>query len=218
MDIHKNPNLLFWALLVTILFLGGCATTPVPPQKNIVHVQGVTKILLVQPFVESIDSTSNNKIELNNSIGDKVTSSITSEVHSAFSIKQIDASRIEDLTAHDNQSLEKLEDLYLSIKLHPSSISDNHKASLNRLASSKSASHILLFRCRLYVGPDGFWNPMSGAIASNCSRVVLEGLLYHINEKKIDWSHATQVRTSVKADDTCVPKMTTELLSTLEIK
>ena len=209
---------LILALLATSFFLGGCATTPVLTRSDIVHISGVKKILLAPPIVECIDSYTNNPIELGNRVGEDTRSSIISEVRSVFASKQIDVFQLRDFPMLDSQSVEELGDIYRLIRIGSFSMTANHQEGLTMIAKTTGASHILFSRCRLYVGPNGYWDPMSGAIASGSSRVVLEALLYSIQDKRIDWSRTSQARTSAKDDGTIVPTMTAKLIATLEVK
>ena len=95
--------------------------------------------------------------------------------------------------------------------------SGKSRFSLAFLSADDDSTHILFSRCKLYVGPGGYWNPINGGIASSSSRIVIDCQLFNINTIKVDWNEISQVRNAPNKAETSITDMISAMLTPLEI-
>lgn len=206
------------ALVFTIIF-AGCATVPVVSQRNSGSVSGVTRIVIASPIVEHIDAATGNELPQDANIIAELRSVLTTNVRSELSDKQIATLDFSEIPDADLAALsEGLGHTYLTIKRHSTELDASQQDQLLWIAANTHASHLLFCRCRLYAGPGGFWEPMSGTIASGSSRIVFESHLYNIHDKKVVWTESAQIRASPDTGLSNISTIVPLVFNTLEVK
>jgi hypothetical protein len=206
------------ALVLTIIF-AGCATTPVVSQRDSGSVSGVTRIVIAPPIVEHIDAATGNILPQDENIIAELRSALSTKVRSELSDKQIATLDLSEIPDADLAALsEDLGHTYRTIKRHSTELDAPQEDQLSWIAATAHASHLLFCRCRLYAGPGGFWDPMSGAIASGSSRIVFESHLYNILDKKVVWTQSAQTRASPDTGISNISTIVPLVFNTLESK
>ena len=205
--------------LALTIFFAGCATTPVVSQRDPVSVSGVTKIVLASPEIEHIDAATGNHLLQDESIIAELRSALATGIRSELSGKQITVLDLSEIPDVDHAALsEDLDHTYRTIKRHSTELNTSQQEQLVWISTTTHASHLLFCRCRLYTGPDGFWNPMSGAIASGGSRIVLESHLYSMHDKKVIWTQSAQIRASPNTGISNISTIVPLVFNTLEVE
>ena len=159
------------AVLCTIV-AAGCATAPVVSKQKTDLISGVTKIVLAPAIVECIDVKTGNPSPLDESINHDVQIALTNGFRSNLAERQVDLIEVKEIPNINTETLSNdLADTYQTIKRHYSPLSSTQEEELTWLATTTRASHIMFYRCRLYTGPGGAWNPIGGQILSSSSRL-----------------------------------------------
>jgi hypothetical protein len=207
------------AVLAFTLLAAGCATTPVVSQRDPVSVSGVTKIVLASPEVEHIDAATGNRLPRDESACAELRSVLAAEVRSELTAKLVAVLDVSEISHVDPEKFsEDLGYAYRTIKRHSTELDTSQQEQLSWIADTTHASHLLFCRFRLYAGPGGFWDPISGAIASGSSRMVLEGHLYNIHDKKVVWTRSAQIRASPDTGISSISSIVPLVFNTLEVQ
>ena len=206
------------AVLACTILIGGCSTTPVVSKRKPDNISGITKMIVVPPIVECIDANNGNPTSLDENTGNEVRLALETGFRSELAKKQVEFFEMTDLIDVDARLEEDLDGFYRRIKLHSSPIDTHQQDRLSRLTEKTGASHLMFCRCRLHTGPGGYWNPMSGAIASGSSRIVLECHLYDVQNKRVAWTNASQTRASPSEAKSNISGMVPLILETMEVK
>jgi hypothetical protein len=214
---HLQPHLIMTILISTFLS-AGCATTPVISQSTTVQISDVERVFLVPPVLEYIDSETGKPIDLNDPADDTLRASLLSGLRSGLEAKHVAVTQGDEFPGLDSRCVDDLGSIYRVIRLPSSLLNADQQECLSTVAATSSATHILFWRCRLFAGPGYSWNPMTGAITSESSRVVLECHLYDIRARRVAWTRATQVRDSTADAQSNISGMIDLLLTTLEVE
>jgi len=206
------------AVLLGAFLAGGCATTPVVPTQSTERISGVTKLVLAPPMVEYIDANTGNHLPQDERTDPEVRSVLVTGFRSELAKKQVAMTEVSEILDVNVTLTEDLGLIYRTIKQHSAPLETAQQEHLSWLAAKTGSSHLMFCRCRLHIGPGGFWDPFTGAIASNSSRVVLECHLYDLQNKRVVWTSAAQVRASPSKGRTRIATMVPLVLETLEFK
>ncbi len=206
------------AVLLGFFLVGGCATAPAVSNKNTDQISGVTKMVLVSPIVECIDANTGNPSTLDEQTEIEVKASLVNGFRSEFAKKNVVLSEVSEIVEIDTGLNDDLGGIYRTIKQNSFSLDAGQKERLSWITSKTGASHLLFSRCRLHKGPKGFWDPFSGAITSDSSRIVLECHLYDIQDERVAWTRAIQDRASPNKGPLSISNMLPVVIETLELK
>ena len=107
-------------------------------------------------------------------------------------------------------------------QLHPlisrvvkGSINDDARQILGHLSKLPANGLILVQYFRVEAGPGGSWNPISGAITSSMSSMLLQAVLISVETDQITWKNEVLERKLMRADDPKFIKMIESLYQTL---
>jgi hypothetical protein len=84
-----------------------------------------------------------------------------------------------------------------------------------RMRTLFSGGTVFVMRCRFYLGPGAFWEPLSGGILSSSERILLEGLLVEVGQDRVLWQQAVQLRDSTDVSESSLKDMVRTLLNTI---
>jgi hypothetical protein len=207
-------------LLAGSLTAAACASAPVVSQKDSARIAGVHSVFLAPPLVEYIDSATGNRIDKANPAENAVQASLLGELRSGLAAKHVGATQRADFPALEPPVVDGLQDVYRRIRLGspPRAASAPEEDGLSSLAATTGASHVMFCRCRPHVGPGGYWNPITGQMSTDSSRIVLDCHLYDIQERRVVWARSSQIRSPSKDAQSSIPAMTALMLTTLEVR
>jgi len=206
------------ALVVSCLLLTECATTPTIQNRQNTYLPGLTRVVLAPPLIEYRDVEGNNPRDVPQSAHDRICQGLTSAICDCFARKRIEVSGMSTPSALICQPTGEPLEAYRVTKMDESTLSEREREMLSNFLRAAGGSHILFMRSRFYIGPGGFWNPMSGAIAAGTSRMVLDAHLFSTDDKRTVWKQAAQVRVSPETDNQYLATAVAMLLDTLEVK
>jgi|GEM_PF-4061710 len=207
------------AVLSAALLAGGCATTPAVSAPSTNSIPGVTSIVLVPPVIEYIDANTGNFLPHNDTVDNAVQSAVVSGFRSELTARHVTVQELNEIPNVDAKTLSAdLSDTYKKIKKQSSILTPSQQEQLSWLGTMTHASHLMFTRCRLHSGPGGYWNPSTGQIASDSSRVVLECHLYDIQNNKAVWTRAAQVSATSSEAGSSIPTLLSSIFNQVEFK
>jgi len=174
---------------------GGCVSSPVESQAPAQPAVHIASLGLLPPLVQIIDASTGNALPADASGDRALRSELLTSLQSELATKPFGAAQVNSVGGEPSLSDSGLTQLYRSSKNNGLRMTDERRKALRALAAPAGATDLLFCRYRMNLGPGGYWDPLSGVIASPSSRAVLECHLYNVHRERSVWRHAAQVRT-----------------------
>lgn len=210
-------TLLKGSFLICLVLVTSCASTQVVKKPIDVYVPSSTKIILAPPLIDYVDATTAKTLDFPEEDIDRTKNTLIATILECFSHKGIVIHELKDpsdLWIGQDNSIQKL---YALTKMDSTKLSDSDRKILVNLCTAMNCTDLFFMRCRFYVGPGGYWDPIfSGAIGSDTSRVVFDAHLFSIKGNNCTWKQSTQVRTSPDSGSEALKEAVAGLLSTLK--
>ncbi|WP_295433889.1 hypothetical protein [uncultured Thiodictyon sp.] len=178
----------------------------------------MNKMFLAPVVVEQVDVNTGYRSPVDARAVNEAQSTLATALRSKLPVRTGSLSQVTDLPDANTKTATDLGPIYRTIKRHSAPLDAAQQEQLSEFAAQTGASHLMFCSCDIYSGPGGRWDPMSGAIASGGSRIVLECNLYDIQTKKIVWTRASQARASAADLSSNLLVMAPLVLATLEIE
>lgn len=201
--------------LAIILSLSACVATPVAQHHAHTSLEPTVSLVIGLPTIEYRDIESD--VIRQAPVADRERLAITlgalleKELQAkGFILRQMTAEEIRQL------QLEGIAGgLFEVARVRKLGVAPAIQDARQRLRTLFPGGTVFVMRCRFYLGPGAFWEPISGQIRSSSERVLFEGRLIALDQDRVLWEQAVQIRDSLDVSESTLKDMVLSLLNTL---
>ncbi len=185
-----------YVMCVTILLFTSCAHKPVTDTTSSaprLTVAPNIDILVLRPLLKFERVQNEAPLPASDYQGDAIEAELFATARNVIESKNF---IMVDSRAHQDMKIAELcEKLHSqSAKLSRGIVSGEIEVSLKQLASFNERSAALVQLFQVKIGPSGYWNPGSGAIASSMSSSSLQASLIHCSTGQVLWRKQVLLR------------------------
>jgi hypothetical protein len=214
MGIIDRRNTYYLIVVLVLLFTNACTTSTTIERPKSPVQQNLGMIIIAPPLVDYRNVKNNAVMDVPLEDYVRHCRMLTSAIIDELIIKKKKFRKVDDQGNTCSTSVNYSE-IYRLSKIPISDRKAHEQRQLSEWIENDDGTHILFTRARFYVGDAGFWNPLTGEIASGNSRLVFDGHLFSRTEGSLVWDSVKQLRISPDSREKFFKMIVRDLLEPL---